>query len=96
MLALLRSGGEHPGERVPLHTLPDRMPMPRIALLALLLAAACGTPESAAPEPPPAAAAPVDTVRTDARVDAVQRRLDQAQKDADARTREALEAAEPR
>ena len=71
------------------------MPMPRLALLALLLAAACGTPESA-PGSPPDAAAPVDTVRTDARVDAVQRRLDQAQKDGDARTREAMDAAEPR
>ena len=68
----------------------------RQAALLLAAAAACGTPESAAPEPPPAAAAPVDTVRTDARVDAVQRRLDQAQKDADARTREAMEATEPR
>jgi hypothetical protein len=67
--------------------------MPRTALLALLLAAACGTPENAA-EPPPDAAAPVDTVRTDARVDAVQQRLDRAQKDAEARTREAMEAAE--
>ena len=63
-------------------------------LTVLVLLAACGTPGSAPQSPPDAAQ--VDTVRTDARIDAVQRRLDQAQKDTEARTREATEAAEPR
>lgn len=69
----------------------------RTAILLLALAAACGTPEDAVPGPPAHGGAPTDTLAPDSglrdpRVDAVQRRLEQAEKDAAARNREALDA----
>jgi hypothetical protein len=78
------------------------MPMRRhAAALLLLLAAACGPTGGAVPEPEAKGATPPDTARTDvpraaAPVDAVQRRLEQARRDAESRNREALEATEPR
>lgn len=76
---------------------PTRLP----ALLLLLLAAACGTPDDAAPEPGAHGGAQTDTLTPDGgprdpRVDAVERRLEQAERDAAERSREAMEAAEPR
>lgn len=71
------------------------------AALLLALLAACGTPEDAPPEAAAHGGAPIDTLAPDSaprdpRIDAVERRLEQAEKDAAERNREALEAMEPR
>ncbi len=96
-LAIRDLGGEAPAVvSRPSHPRASMKPF-RPALLLLALAAACGTPEDAVPGSSAHGGAPTDTLAPDSglrdpRVEAVQRRLEQAEKDAEARNREALDA----
>lgn len=77
------------------------MVAPRLTPAALALAlAACAPAEQAASDPSDDGSAPADTAARhaapeDPRVEAVRRRLEQAERDAEARNREALDAARP-